>query len=249
MPDKIVIHPKYKELADFIVQIPKTFSRQGKVIYNGRNEIRVVEHAELSINIKEFGVPFFLNRLVYAWFRKPKAERAYLYAGKLLDKQINTPEPIAYILTKKRGIIGKCYFISIQVPLTRNFYEFGTPPLAGREHIVQDFARYSAYIHDSGVYHKDYSPGNILFDVIDGKTEFCLVDINRMEFGRVGIRKGCANFARLWGQEPFFRLIGQEYARSREADPQACIRWILKYRRKFWKRFTRKHLPKFELDM
>ncbi|MDR1756899.1 MAG: lipopolysaccharide kinase InaA family protein [Culturomica sp.] len=249
MPATIVIHPKYKELTDFIVQLPETFSRQGKVIYNGRNEIRVVEHAGLTINVKEFGIPFFLNRPVYAWFRKTKAERAYLYAGKLLTRQICTPEPIAYILTKKWGVIGKCYFVSIQVPLARNFYEFGTPPLEGREDIVKDFARYTACIHDSGVYHKDYSPGNILFDVIDGKTEFCLVDINRMEFGRVNIRKGCKNFARLWGQEPFFRLIGQEYAQSRKADPQTCIRLILKYRKKFWKNFIRKHTPKFRLDI
>ena len=249
MSTKTVLNPAYQELASFVRQLPETFARQGEVIYDGRNEIRVIQHAGLSINVKEFGIPFFLNRIVYSWFRKPKAERAYLHAGKLLDKQINTPAPIAYLLTKKRGLLGKCYFVSIQVPHSRRFYEFGTPPITGREEIIRDFAHFSAHIHNAGVYHKDYSPGNILFDVSNGKTEFCLVDINRMQFGEVSIKKGCANFARLWGQQPFFELLASEYAASRNADVRQCTAWVLKYRRRFWKKFTRKHRPKFELDI
>ena len=44
--------------------------------------------------------------------------------------------------------------------------------------------------------HRDYSPGNILFDKIDGEYHFMLVDINRMSFGKISIDMGCANFAR-----------------------------------------------------
>jgi len=57
--------------------------------------------------------------------------------------------------------------------------------------------------------HRDYSPGNILFDKIDGEYHFMLVDINRMSFGKISIDMGCANFARLWGQKAFFELLCQ----------------------------------------
>ena len=43
-----------------------------------------------------------------------------------------------------------------------------------------------------------------------------------MHFGEVDIKKGCANFARLWGQTPFFILLGKEYARSRGMDEEEC---------------------------
>ncbi len=52
-----------------------------------------------------------------------------------------------------------------------------------------------------------------------------------MHFGEVDIKKGCANFARLWGQTPFFILLGKEYARSRGMDEEECVRLVLHYRR------------------
>ncbi|MDL2231411.1 lipopolysaccharide kinase InaA family protein [Porphyromonadaceae bacterium OttesenSCG-928-L07] len=249
MSVKTIINPAYNHLTSFIVNLPDSFEKEGHIIYNGRNEIRVIEKEGLKINVKRFGIPFFINRFVYAWLRVPKAQRAYEYALKLRSKGISTPEPIAYICTKKYGVLGMCYFVSIQVPHSRNFYEFGTPPIDGREDVIKDFALFTATLHQSEVYHKDYSPGNILFDFVDGKTEFCIVDINRMQFGPVDIKKGCANFARLWGQKPFFKLLAREYAQKRHADVQQCSEWVLKYRYKFWKRFSRKHQPKFELDI
>ena len=78
---------------------------------------------------------------------------------------------------------------------------------------------------------------------------FSLVDINRMHFGEVDIKKGCANFARLWGQTPFFILLGKEYARSRGMDEEECVRLILHYRKKFWNRYRRRHQVWFQLDI
>ena len=74
------------------------------------------------------------------------------------------------------------------------------------------FAEFTARLHEAGILHLDYSPGNILYDKIGEEYHFSLVDINRMHFGEVDIKKGCANFARLWGQTPFFILLGKEYA-------------------------------------
>ena len=246
---QVVLRPEYEYLRPFIVALPDRFCREGEVIYKGRNEIRVMESHGMTLNVKQFGVPIFFNRVAYSFFRSPKAQRAYEYALVLGEKQIPTPEPIAYIILKKNGLQEKSYFISRQVDYSRRFYEFGTNALEGNEDIVRALARFTTNMHEAEVYHRDYSPGNILFDRVDGGVAFCVVDINRMRFGKVSVEKGCANFARLWGQQPFFRLLAGEYARCRHADPDRCVKWVFHYREKFWKRYRKRHTVMFDLDL
>lgn len=249
MKRKILINPKYEYLRSFITALPDTFSQNGKIIYQSRNELRVFEKEGLSLNVKRFGIPLFFNRIIYNCFRLPKALRAYEYALKLQRLDISTPEAVGCICINHNGLLGSCYFISLQVPYTRRFYEFGISPIEGKEEIIRAFAQYTARMHEAGVYHKDYSPGNILFDINKGKPEFCVVDINRMKFGPVGIKEGCANFARLWGQQPFFRILATEYAEARHFDTAQCIQLVLHYRQKFWKHYSRRHPPEFQLDI
>ncbi|MDR3194667.1 MAG: tyrosine protein kinase, partial [Tannerella sp.] len=79
-------------------------------------------------------------------------------------------------------------------------------------------------------------------------VRFWLVDINRMQFGKVSVKKGCAAFARLWGQEPMFRLLAESYAKARGAEPEACIRRTLYCRKRFWTAFKRKYRIPFDWD-
>lgn len=249
MATYITLNPSFEQLRTFITQLPDTFAKCGKVLYQGRNEIRVVEKEGIRLNIKEFCIPIFPNRIIYHWLRPTKAQRAYEYAFRIKKAGFNTPDPIAFIVTRHRGLLDKCYFISRQVDYPRRFYEFGTEPLEGKENIIRDFGLFTAQLHNAGIFHKDYTPGNILFEVQEGKTTFCLVDINRMKFGPVSLQKGCSAFARLWGKEPFFRISAQSYAKERQADSAECTALILKYRRKFWKHYLRHRTPKFELDI
>jgi glycosyltransferase involved in cell wall biosynthesis len=245
---KIVRDLRQQLFDPFIQSIHSTFDRGGRTIYKQRNEIKVFEVNGVSLNVKRYKTPHFPNRLVYTFFRPTKAERAYRYALKLLEKGIDTPEPVACILTKRNGLIHSSYFISKQVDYEHTFYEFGSGGIAGREHVLTAFAGYTAGLHEAGVYHRDYSPGNILFRTGNDGVRFCLVDINRMQFGHVSVRKGCANFARLWGQEPMFRLLAKSYAEARGADAEQCVRWALDYRNQFWKQFTRKRPLPFPPD-
>lgn len=64
MKKKILINPKYEHLRSFITSLPDTFSQNGKVIYQSRNELRVFEKAGLSLNVKQFGIPLFFNRII-----------------------------------------------------------------------------------------------------------------------------------------------------------------------------------------
>ena len=237
---KLVLNEKYLYLKDWVRDITQNFERSGEVIYNARNQIRVFTLPDgQKVNVKRYRQPFFLNRVVYTFFRKPKAVRAYQYAFRLLEKGVATPEPIAYILEKKCGLLAVSYLVTVQSPLKRNFYEFGKGPLEGRENILVAFARFTAELHKKGIYHKDYSPGNILFDVCGDKVDFTVVDINRMKFDKVSLEKGCKNFARLWGRTDMFKLLAQVYASSMGYDQSRVEKLMLQYRNEFWKNKSR----------
>lgn len=244
----INLNPKYEPLRCFIEQIPFTFAHEGNTIYKLRNEIKVIPIEGINLNVKQYRIPSFINRIAYTFFRSPKCIRAYDYALCLLGKGFETPEPIAFILTKKRGLINISYFISEQSTYTRRFYEFGEGGIAGREDIITAFALYTARLHEAEVYHRDFSPGNILFEKKEASVHFSLVDINRMSFGTVSVEKGCRNFARLWGQDDFFRLLAKTYAEARQADVEECTRLILHYRLRFWKRYIQKHGKPFTFE-
>jgi len=230
-----------KKFSGFIKSVPYQFDKEGTVIYRSRNEIRVFDVNGSAINVKRFKTPILINRFVYTFLRLSKAQRSFQYALKLKSLDIETPQPVAYILIKKGGLLYDSYYISRQADCNRNFYEFGKGGVEGREQILRAFAGFSADIHNKGVLHKDFSPGNILFKEENGAIKFCLVDINRLRFGPVSIKKGCANFARLWGDEGMFSLLAREYAAARHADRDDCNRWVFLYRKRFWKQYARKH--------
>lgn len=246
---KFTINPHYIKLSDFLKRLPQTFEEQGEILYHRRNVIKRIKIQNYDINVKRYGIPSFLNRLIYTFFRTPKGKRAYQYPAILLSKGFETPEPIAYIEERKWGLLSHAYFVSKQCPYSRNFYEFGNTAPETCIDLIEAFARYTASLHKAGIYHLDYSPGNILFDKIDETYHFSLVDINRMSFGNVSIEKGCANFARLWGQKEFFIQLARYYASAREADESYCTERILYYRHKFWSRYQKRHELKFNLEL
>ncbi|NDV64293.1 lipopolysaccharide kinase InaA family protein [Bacteroides sp. 224] len=244
---KFEINPKYTSYIKEIQDIPRIFESEGEVVYGGRNLIKRIIISDLDLNVKRYKVPNLFNRVIYTFFRKPKGERAFIYPSMLLSAGIETPEPVAYIQESKLGLIHYSYFISIQSSYRYNFYQFGNAKVEDFTDVVVAFANFTARMHEANVLHHDYSPGNILFDKIDDKYHFCLVDINRMSFKQVSIEEGCANFARLWGQPAFFELLAKEYAKARNADEDFCREKIFAYRKKFWKRFSKKHKVKYNL--
>ena len=97
-------------------------------------------------------------------------------------------------------------------------------------------------MHEQGILHLDFSPGNVLWDKdAEGHYHFSIVDINRMNFGPVSMKKGCKNFARLWGPDHFFELLSGEYASQRHFNVKVCRNLVFKERQKFWKGYNRRH--------
>ena len=246
---KIVIHPQYEYLTDFIHRLPTFFEKEGTTIYDGRNRIKVFQVDGLLLNVKRFRKPILINRLIYSLLRAPKAKRSYEYALRLREKGIDTPEPIAYILCEEKGLLSWSYFISFQMPETyHTLYEAGQGPIEENSELFRALGTYTAHLHQKGIYHKDYSPGNILYHQEPDGIHFSLIDINRMSFGKVSLTQGCANFARIWGGEQAFHILAESYAKTLGAETALCQKWIFHYRQRFWKHYARKHSIPFNMD-
>ena len=166
-----MINPKYEYLREYVERIPKDFETIGTVIHSGRNLIKMITVDGLDINVKRYTIPPLINRIAYAFFRPSKGKRAFVYPEKLLEKGFETPCPIAYIEETKMGLIGHSYFMSIQSPYRYNFCQFGNADIKSCEDVVTAFAEFTARLHEAGILHLDYSPGNILYDKIGEESK------------------------------------------------------------------------------
>lgn len=243
------IMPGFEKLQQFVEKLPQCYEKEGETIYVGRNMVKVMNVQGYKLNVKRFLIPSFPDRIVRSYFRRTKCWQAYTYAQLLLEKGFETPQPIAYVEERSYGLIGYTYFVSVHSEYPRKFYEFGNCAIEECEDVVRDFAHYTARLHEAGFLHHDYSPGNILFDYIDGNYQFSLVDINRLTFGKVTMKRGCANFKKLWGKKDFFILLAKEYAQARGFEEQECTELVLSGRKKFWVRYCKKRKPEFNLEL
>jgi hypothetical protein len=237
----IRISPEFSSLESFVRELPQVFTLEGEVLYKARNELKLFNRGGFRLNVKRYRKPIFINRVVYSFLRKSKARRAYENALFLLSKGFETPRPVAYLEIRDRGLLVDAFFVSEQCDYTRLFREFvDESPLGDREHIVRDFGKMVARLHEAGIRHLDLSVGNILFDVFPDGCRFSLVDLNRMKFERIGMKDGCQNCERLRGGEPFFRVFSEAYASERGYDPDVCFHLMMAAQKKNIIRFQKK---------
>ncbi|MDD2828624.1 MAG: lipopolysaccharide kinase InaA family protein [Sulfuricurvum sp.] len=203
----------YAYLSDSLESIQTIFTGDNHSIHKARNELKIIEIEGIKTVVKSFKVPHLLNRIVYTYFRKSKAYKSYHNALRLKELNIATPEPIALIEFFESALLADSYFIS-------EFFDYDftirTPllePLEDREAIFTAFATYTYGLHQKGVWHLDYSPGNILIKKTESGYQFSIVDINRMEFREISPLQGCENFNKLWASDEELEIMGREYAR------------------------------------
>lgn len=247
----MLINKKYEYLRHWLERLPEDFERLGRVIYDKRNQLRVIEAPDGTlVNAKRYCVPHLINRVVYSTgIRQPKGLRAFTYPPRLLERGIDTPEPIAYIEYRRYGLLGLSYFVSVQSPLEHTFFELGEAREGTYEELADAMGRFTAMMHDREVLHLDYSPGNILWDKDDEGYHFAVVDINRMRFGRVDMQDGCAALCRLWGPKRMIELIARSYARARGFNEDEAVRLTMQARTAFWTRYQRRHPLNFPLEL
>lgn len=238
---KVYINPKYDYISEFLNSIPDIFTRKGELIYNSRNTIKLFKIEDLTINIKSFQKPNIINRFVYKYIRKSKAERSYLNALKVLEKGIKTPEPIAFIETWKNGLIDKSYYVSIHEQVEGTMKEIYKRPGHENRELIQAFTLFTVEIHKKGILHKDYSPGNILFKKAENGYQFYLIDLNRMSFKNIHILESCKSFSRLHADGETLNFIGEEYSKKRKYNKRLCQKLIHTYNKRFWKKHLARH--------
>lgn len=134
------INPKYKPLEKAILDIPRRFDREGEVIDNKRNVIKILEVEGERFNVKSFKKPNVVNQFAYAYVRKGKAQRSFEYANTLLERGVDTPEPIAYIVYRNVFGVTRSFYISRQEEYDYTFRDLRVKRPADLEFILREFA-------------------------------------------------------------------------------------------------------------
>ena len=234
-----IFHPRtthlsaqYSHLEYWLKSLPVRWNNdEGQVIHNRRNELRHMSFYGIDMVVKSFAIPNFINRLVYGFLRKSKAQRSFEYAEQLNRLGIKSPTPIAYYTERCGLFFSRSYYISQKSSCRHTFYDvINNPSLENRDSYLRCVGRMTAKMHDAGIYPLDYSGGNILLDMVDGTPQFELVDLNRMVFGNIDIDKGCRGFERLNVEHEALSIMAREYARVRNFDEDRCVELLQKYR-------------------
>ncbi|MBR6018088.1 MAG: glycosyltransferase [Paludibacteraceae bacterium] len=155
-----------------------TFDRwtEGQVIDARRNILRVTE----GVVVKQFRTPCLWRGIWYGWFGKSKARRSYEYA---LRMEGLTPAPIAYREVRVCGVLRESWYACRQSECPHTFIELiEHPDFPNREHILRAIGRFTAELHRRGIWHPDYSQGNILFN--DDASHIEVIDLNRIRWRR-----------------------------------------------------------------
>ncbi len=225
------VNPKFKEIEDFIKELPQNFDISGESIYTGRNEIKTFDYKGYKINVKSFKIPHFINKVAYAWLRGSKAKHSYQYALRMRRVGADTPEPIGYVEILKNRLFNRSYYVSIH-----HKYDFTIRDLIGfefedKENILRQFARYTFQkLHKNKIHHLDYSRGNVLISRQEnGQYNFSVVDINRMKFEKMPYLKGLKNFRQIWASEEELEVVAREYARLNGKNEEEAVKLLIQF--------------------
>lgn len=224
------INKKYSDLEETILSIPELFENSNEVIMKNRNTIKVIETEGLRLNVKSFKVPNIVNRFAYKYVRPSKAKRSFEYANKLLDKGINTPEPVAYLEYSNCLGLTNSYYISIQEDCDYTYRDIIGKDIEEIRDVLVDFTKFTYKIHEAGVYFIDHSPGNTLISEKENGYKYSLVDLNRTKFFNkpLDIELGIKNFYRLGSTPEMVNVMADEYARLRGVDQEMVRNKMMK---------------------
>jgi hypothetical protein len=155
---KYEVSEEFSDLKKFSLELPATFDHIGSIIQDNRNVIKKISNDRGTFVVKNFKGMYFLNRLMYSFFRKSKAERSYTYSRILNDNDIRTPPPVAWLDCYKWGLLQESFFVSV-------YYSYPTlRQVLQSEKIKEDtyrtslfrhFALFTKKLHHLNIYHKD----------------------------------------------------------------------------------------------
>ncbi|NDI99832.1 Kdo domain containing protein [Flavobacterium sp. LaA7.5] len=248
-----VIHPDFQDREEQIVDIIESFTTKGTLFINGkRNKIKTFPLGAITVNVKSFKVPNAINKLVYRFFRKSKAQRSYEFANLLLEKGIGTPQPIAYFENKAALSLQDSYYMSEQMEADLTFRQLiEIPDYPEHEIILRQFTQFTFRLHEKGIAFLDHTPGNTLIKKTGHEQyEFFLVDLNRMRFHtQMSLEERVVNMAKLTPEERLITVMSDEYAKLYGCSYDAVLQPMIKHTQYFANRFHRKRAIKRKLGL
>ncbi len=152
-----------------------------------------VDLSEGSIYVKHFLVPD-LRAMARQWFRRGKGRNEGRRAIMLRAIGVDTIDPIALGEQRKRAFLFENYLITLAIPQTvplDEFVERILPRMAPdreakvRQSLAREIAVLTAHLHDAGLVHQDFHPGNLLvrFDAED-RPHLSLIDLDALRSTR-----------------------------------------------------------------
>lgn len=215
--NKYIITKEYEQLFNtFFLNIHSYFLKNTQTIHKARNELKTINYEGIATIVKAFKVPNIFNAFIYSYFRDSKAKKSYDNSIKIGDF---APQPIGYIEQYKFTLLKESYFVSeefhydftIREPLLDTQFE-------NRNKIFEAFARFTLALHNEGIFHNDFSPGNILIKKDNDNFIFKVVDVNRMTFITLSETMRAKNFSKLWAKEETLITMANEYKKHHECS-------------------------------
>jgi serine/threonine protein kinase len=222
---KLILNPKFNNFEKELLNIKNIFNNSNESIHKARNELKIIELNGIKCVVKSFKIPHFINRFAYTFLRDGKAKKSYLNAVRLMDLEVNTPEAIGVIEFFSAGLLSESYFVSAYEPYDFTIREVFHHKIDDVEEVLKQFAKFTYELHQKGVWHIDYSLGNILITKKKNASyKFSLVDINRMEFKKVQEYEGLKNLNKFWPKDKNdLILLSQEYANQANLDSKKSV--------------------------
>lgn len=202
---------------------------EGTIIYAKRNTLR----SHNGYITKQFAIPPLWRGIIYGLFSPSKAKRSYEYAKRLGDL---TPTPIAYREIRYCGVLRQSCYVCKESECKYTFNDLiHNKSFPNREVILQSIGRFTAELYQRGIYHQDYSGGNILFNEDGSKIE--VIDLNRIKlYKKLPIKRGLQLFERLNIDKEALSILGASFAEALGKDKDFVINYIITHR---WKKHVK----------
>jgi hypothetical protein len=214
--------PLFKNLGESFEEIEDT-------IYRGRNVLKRLTRGQEKLIVKSFACPNVVNRYIYRWVRKSKARRAFENAIELTKLNVITPSPIGYVEYHRGSFLAQSFYVYAEWRADSTVREVITDPqFPDRAKILAGLGEFAWKLHNKNINFRDFSPGNILFRY-SKFVEFCLVDINRIKFERLSLRKRMQTFARLWLNDRDLLIVVAGYTEASGDSEARCLRLAQRY--------------------
>lgn len=171
---KTVLNPAYQYLSADLKTLESGNYTPLKTFCNKRNTVELIEVGGKKMVLKKYKRANFFKGLIYSFFRKTKARRAYEHAMRLLDEGFDTPAPVAYCEISRCGLFHKGFFLAEYSPLPSLLDVYYTQDPNSQEHkdISAALAQFTLRLHLNGIQPLDYNLSNILFEKLpEGKED------------------------------------------------------------------------------